>query len=163
MKVKPYKPANIAPRAHEVDAIVELLESDEFDNAKQAARRIFSTAMALLAERDWYVIARRNQGLPPTIYGFFATEAAALKAIETNALGLLGGEVYVFKVEGLSARSKYLRELEAELPRDCETCRHAQGAHDVPRARVKGCVVVGCRCTEYVRDRRMDLADAEMF
>lgn len=162
-KGKPFKPANIAPRAHEIDAIVEVLESEEFDNAKQAARRIFSTTMALLAERDWYVVAQRNTGMPATLYGFFATESAAIKAIEQNSLGLLGGEVAIFPVKGLSARSQYLRDLEAELPRDCETCGHSQAAHESPRARGQGCVVIGCRCKTYVRDRRYELEWAEMY
>jgi hypothetical protein len=150
-----YKRPAIATRKPEVDEIVALLESDKFDNATQMARKVISTAFSLMAERNWFVIASQLDGSAPIVlYGIFATESAALKALEGNTLGLFG-KAMVYEVKGLNERANQLDALDDSLPLDCENCGHTEVGHNWPRSKIKGCVVRPCRCMAYVRPRRV--------
>lgn len=157
-QIKPlYRSPSIATRKPEVDAIVELLESDDFDSAEKMARKVISTAFGLMAERDWWVVASRlDGGGPVTLYGFFATEGAALKALAQNSLALFG-EATVYPVRGLSARTAEIERADARSD-DCSTCSHPRIAHEWPRPRSRGltfphCVAARadgvCGCTTY--------------
>lgn len=152
-KAAVFKAAAIAPRKHETDEIVALLDSDEFDSAAQMARKVMSTAFALMAERNWFVVGSRLDGGPGTaitLYGFFATESAAMKAIDQNSLGLFG-EAAVFEVVGLSGRAEQLEKHEDALSKECVHCGHIEAAHDWPRRRAQGCIVAHCGCRTYTK------------
>lgn len=152
-----HKAAAINPRKHETEAIEALLESGEFDNATQMARKVMSVAFGLLAERDWYVVGSRLDGddrSPVTLYGLFATDAAAIKAVDKNTLGIFG-TTGIFEVKGVSVRSDHLGELDDDLPKGCADCHHSEKAHDWPRRKVPGCAVAKCKCRVYVRPERV--------
>lgn len=148
-KLPAYKPARVAPRKHEVEALVQLLESDEFTSADQMARKVLATAFELMAGRDWFVVASRldSDGPAPVVtYGFFATESAAMKAIEKNSLGLFG-KTAILEVKSLLDRSDYLTaEEQARVDAlGCAACDHSYEAHYWPRYPRDMCAVCGCR------------------
>ena len=146
------KAAAIAPKKYEVEEIAALMESDEFDNATQAARKVIATAFALMTERTWYAIASRLDGGPGgavSFYGFFATEGAALKALEKNSLALFG-KASVVEITGLTVREDQIQAHEDKLTKDCAQCGHTEPGHDWPRSR-RGCVILGCTCKNYTR------------
>ena len=145
-----YKPAAISTRKHEVDAIVDLLESDRFDSATQMARKVISTAFSLMSEREWYAIVTVLDGGPPIHYGMFATEGATLKALKSNSLALLG-KSEVVKVNSLSERQAQIDKWEGEVRQECAKCGHIEEAHDWPRAKKPGCIVRSCNCFIYSR------------
>jgi|GEM_PF-3552604 len=151
MNLDQYKMPAVAPRAHEIAELAEALERDEFDSAKQMARKAISLALHALSRRTWYAIAVHDGGgaTPYGIYGMFATEGAAMKAIESNTLALVG-RATVLEIQGIGARSDYLLAQEGLIERPCGNCNHAEPAHRWPRARRPGCIVGNCGCREYV-------------
>jgi len=156
-KIEPtWKAPRIAPRAYETAEIVEILESPKFSSDKQMATAVMAAALKLMAQRDWFVIANRVDdmtGAPVVLWGFFATEDAALKALATNSLGLMG-VAGVYEVKSLTQRSDYLDAEDAALAKGCAECGHTEAGHDWPKSKVRGCVVAGCACMTYVRPRR---------
>lgn len=159
--IKPidFKPLpNIAPRKAEVAKIVEVLEQDH-DSAEQCANKALRAALNLMATRDWYVIANQiDPGAPTMLFGLFATEAAAKKAIENNTLKIMG-RATVAKVLGLDARADLINKWELEETPDCYSCGHGYHSHPGPERRkgrkvevLRGrCINNGCNCPLYER------------
>lgn len=85
----------ITPRKTELAAVVELLESDEFDSANDLAKAIVRTVFSELMERDLWCLASRlvPGGAEPVtvLYGPFTSETEATrfaKAAEITGLNL---------------------------------------------------------------------------
>ncbi|WP_263729989.1 hypothetical protein [Cellulomonas sp. SG140] len=148
-----FKLPRIAPRAGEIKELAEEIDGGKFKDAAAMARKAMALAFGFMADRSWFVVASRLDGGPVTLYGLFATEAAAMKALEENTLGLFG-QAGIYEVRSLTGRADYLDAQEDALWKDCATCGHVEAAHHWPRSKVSGCVIAECGCHEYVRPPR---------
>ena len=139
---------NVTVRKAEVDAIVAILESVEYDDSNKMARALLKETYGLLLARDWYTVARRNGGFN-LLYGFFATENAAIKAMPKLEVD---GECAIFKVRSASERADRVGELidaPAKSSTKCKRCSHEVAGHELPRYNGR-CADKTCRCTKFV-------------
>ena len=141
----------VSIRKNELDPIVALLESDEFDSPEKMARAILQQAYESFEERDWWLVGMRNEG-NNILYGLHGTEGAARKALEGNTLGLMG-TCGVFEVHSAKARQAYVKEAMSPQPdkRFCKTCGHSWASHGVRRSN-PGCVGKRCNCAEFEKE-----------
>lgn len=157
---KALKLPSIATRKDEVERIVALLEQPH-ESAEKAARAVLAAAFGLMAERSWYVVANKiAPDAPMLLFGLFATETAAEKAVQSNALALVGA-ASVHPVTGIQDRADAIEKWEAEVEHPCDACGHPPAAHEWPLPPRKGgknkgqtyetCVAGKCSCAEYVR------------
>ncbi|ANT41062.1 hypothetical protein BI024_gp58 [Streptomyces phage Nanodon] len=139
----------ITPRAQEINAVVELLESDEFEDSKQAAKAIIKEVASILAMRDSFALAHIWQdGTAGLSYAPFGTEGDAKKFGER--LGGVGGTAHVVKLvspEALIAN----QDGKAGWTPFClvDGCGHAPFTHSMAGTSRGACMVDGCECSTY--------------
>lgn len=135
------------PRANEIKAIQDVLESDGYADSKAMARAVLNAAYEQFEQRDWHLVAMNNDG-NNIVYGLYGTEGAAHKALEKNDLGLFG-RCGTFPVHSAARRREYITE--AMKPKNsrpmCE-CGHIPETHAL-RGFDPGCT--GCNCKAYVK------------
>lgn len=101
----------IDPRANEWKPIVGLLEAldnGEFADPGAFAKAVIKQAYETFLEREWWALVWRNDG-HNQLWGLYATEGQAIKALETNELGL-HGMCAVFRIASATARAGYVKE-----------------------------------------------------
>lgn len=139
----------ITPRAHEVGRVIEILESEEFDDAKAMAKAIIKEVADILAMRDSFALAHVwGDGSKGLNYGPFGTKGDAEKFGER--LGGVGGTAHVVK---LSSPEELLanqvgKKGWAPWCLD-EGCGHAPFTHSQEAQTRGACIVSGCSCTAY--------------
>lgn len=141
----------ITPRAQEVNAVVELLESCEGDDPKAVAKALIKSVADILEMRDLWVLAHAwADGTRGLNYGPFGTEGDAKKFGER--LGGIGGTAYVVP---LSSPAVLLANQEGKkgwtpwcvVPE----CGHAPFTHSSEGTARGACMVPGCPCETYKR------------
>lgn len=88
----------LTPRKEEVNAVVEILESDQYDSAQAMAKALIKTVADALWMRDWYVLGSKfrtedNFWLP---YGPFASVSEAESVYKKTAIGGAAKTVKVY-------------------------------------------------------------------
>jgi hypothetical protein len=141
----------VSVRKDELTPIVEILQSEDYDSPEKMARAILQQAYESFSERDWWVVAMRNEGFN-ILYGLHGTEGAAQKALEKNELGLMG-TCGVFEVHSAKARQAYVKEVMSLQPdkRFCKTCGHSWASHGVRKSN-PGCVGKKCGCAQFEKE-----------
>lgn len=133
----------VTPRAAEVKAIVELLESSDFDSADDLAKAILKRTADLFAERDWYAwVWRENPGsFLQLAWGPYSSENEAKKA--SARVGLRGQ----FMTLPLYSTAALTNRLASDHPPSqlCKGCNHQHVSHQHPKIQPK-CAVRGCKC-----------------
>lgn len=163
----PRPPVNITPRGPEVAAMVEVMEDPGHKSADAAAKAALKTAFNLFQLRDWWIVGmpgarplvdgrasetgERAHHPIPLLFGPYATDAAAVKALSSASLGL-HGTVGIFKVNSVAAQEEKVEASveSAVKSTDCATCGHNKESHGWPR-RGPGCVGRRCPCKGYVK------------
>ncbi|AKY03738.1 hypothetical protein AVT26_gp56 [Streptomyces phage Lannister] len=139
----------ITPRAQEVNAVVEILESGEFDGPKDMAKALIKEVAQILAMRDGYALAHTWQdGTAGLNFGPFGTEGDAAKFGER--LGGVGGTAHVVKLASPEVLIANQDGKKGWTP-FClvEGCGHAPFAHSMAGTSRGACMVDGCECSTY--------------
>ena len=131
----------VTPRGPEVKAIVELLESDDYDSADALAKAILKRTGELFAEREWYAWVWKESGSDMQLaWGPVSSESEARKL--SSKVGLIGQHMFLplYSTAALLARL-------AEKPTSpfCSTCNHPHHCHEHPKFGGK-CAARGCKC-----------------
>jgi hypothetical protein len=134
----------LTPRGTEVKAVVELLESDQFDSADALAKAILKRTAELLAERDFYAWVYRES--PDAFYishGPFTSENEA-KKFAGKYVDMLKGQHMILP---LFSTAQFVERLGSHKMANyhCTSCKHQLISHEHPKIQPK-CAVRGCRC-----------------
>lgn len=134
----------LTPRGPEVKAIVELLESDDFDSAEALAKAVIKRTAELFEHRDWYAwVYRENPDAFYLPFGIFPSDSEA-KKFAGKYVEMLVGEHMILRLHStgllVEEMAKHKRPSTA-----CSTCHHQLLSHEHPKIQPK-CAVRGCRC-----------------
>lgn len=135
----------VTPRGDEVKAVIELLESDQFDSDEAMSKAIIKRVAELFAEREWYVWVYRESPeaqwyLP---YGPFSSESEAKKSAG-KFVDMLTGQHMILHV--FSYAELVNRMAQYKVPsKFCANCTHSLVSHEHPRKNGR-CAVRGCKC-----------------
>jgi hypothetical protein len=134
----------LTPRGNEVKAVVELLESDDFDSGSALAKAIIKRVAEMFAERDWSAWVWRENGDEPYFqlaWGPFSSETEAKRM--SVRVGLKGQHMIL----PLYSTAALMDRLSAEtIPSQfCSSCSHSLISHEHPKIQPK-CAVKGCSC-----------------
>ncbi|WP_159795560.1 hypothetical protein [Puerhibacterium puerhi] len=134
-------------------AVLASLTEGRKKHIAAAARAVVSTSYELFAERDWHMVAMRNEG-HNLVYGLYGTENAAKKALEKNELGLFG-TCGVFPVQSAARRREFIKDAmkTKETRAVCARCGHGADAHSVRKADPK-CWGCSAKCPGYVKPEK---------
>ncbi|MET9862005.1 hypothetical protein ABZY93_22360 [Streptomyces smyrnaeus] len=139
----------ITPRAQEVNRVVEILESGDFDGPKDMAKALLKEMADILAMRDSFALAHTwVDGTKGLNYGPFGTEGDAKKFGER--LGGVGRTAHVVPLSSPEALIANQDGKKGWAPwcTDPE-CGHAPFAHSMAAAARGECQVPGCPCAAY--------------
>ncbi|QAY17737.1 hypothetical protein SEA_ASTEN_56 [Streptomyces phage Asten] len=139
----------ITPRAQEVNAVVEVLESGEYDDAKSLAKALIKEVAQILAQRDGFALAHTwRDGTAGLNFGPFGTEGDAQKFGER--LGGVGGTAHVVKLSSPEVLIANQDGKKGWTP-FClvEGCGHAPFTHSMAGTSRGACMVDGCECSTY--------------
>lgn len=139
----------ITPRKQEVDEVEALLEGDQYDDSKAAAKGLFKTVADLMAMRDtWILVHTWSDGTRGLNYGPFGSESEAVKFGER--LGGVGGTAVVVPLHspGVLAAAQDGKKSWSPLCLD-EDCGHAPFTHSMAGTSRAGCQIPGCTCSQY--------------
>ena len=127
----------ISPRKAEVDAVVALLESDQFDTSTGMARELIKQVAGDLSRRDTLGVALSFAGNPPglALGPFYSKRDAEKCAQDAREAGM------VARINRLSGTGA-MRPI-AVLTSECGTCGHRVEMH--PKVE---CYVHKCECRE---------------
>ena len=114
----------LTPRASEVKAIEELLESEDFDSSSELAKAILKLAAELLQDRESFVVGVHLWDSDWAVYGPYWSQPelnAALKLVQSEN---------VVKVQNIiPATHAAPREHVPEHVDGCGRCNHPEEAH----------------------------------
>jgi hypothetical protein len=142
---------NITPRKAEVQALVELLESDQYASADALAKAMFKRIYELFLDRDWHLYAFQwLSGGHPLLWGPFTSEAEVARFAAKMSLGPMGRH-------GVMSAFSPNRQLQIVLDADkkpdrnpiCDECGHPKGLHEHKGAGGR-CVWRNCKCPQHV-------------
>lgn len=140
----------LTPRGAEVKAIVNVLESDEFDSAEALAKAIIKTTADFLSDRDWYVwVYRESPEAPYLSYGPFTSDTEAMKYAGKH-VGMLKGQHMILPVYSTNALTEALASYRIKSV-FCQACAHSLVSHEHPKKNGK-CAVRGCKCKRKVEE-----------
>lgn len=136
----------LTPRGAEVKAIVELLESEQFDSADALAKAILKRIGELFSERDFYAwVYRETPDAWYLPYGPFTSESEA-KKFAGKYVDSLKGQHMILPL--FSTQALVDRLAEHKLPNlfcTNPTCTHQLLSHEHPKKNGR-CAVRGCSC-----------------
>lgn len=117
----------LTPRKEEIQAVVEILESDQYDSAQAMAKALIKTVADALWMRDWYVLGSKLRADSEFVlpYGPFASEAEAVSVFKKTAIG---GYVQTRKIYSPGRLLAYV-EGKKGWPGYCGTCGCDPGWH----------------------------------
>jgi len=134
----------ITPRGPEVKAIVDLLESTEYESAEALAKAIIKRTGDLLAERDWY--GWFYQETPEAFilsWGPFSSDSEA-RRFAAKYVGMLKGRHMILPLH--STTGLVNRMASYKIPSQfCSDCNHSLISHEHPKIQPK-CAVRRCKC-----------------
>lgn len=133
----------LSPRGPEVKAIVELLESDDFDSAEALAKAVIKRVGELLSDRDMYAwVYGMGDGFN-LAWGPFSSDSEAKKFAGQYA-DMLKGLHMILPLGSPTALTE--RATANKVPSHfCTTCPHSLISHEHPKKNGR-CAVRGCKC-----------------
>lgn len=134
----------LTPRGAEVKAIVELLESEEFDSADALAKAVLKRTAELFSEREFYAwVYRESPDAFYLPYGPFASEIEAKKFAGRYVDSLKGQHMIL----PLFSTTELVERLAAHKVTNyhCTSCTHQLISHEHPRKNGH-CAFRGCKC-----------------
>lgn len=132
----------LTPRANEVKAVVELLESEDFDSADALAKAIIKRVADVFAYRDWHAWVWREN--PEAFYLSWGPFPSETEAKRTSARVGLKGQHMILPLYSTAALVDRLAA-DAIPSQFCSTCNHSLIGHEHPKIQPK-CAVKGCSC-----------------
>lgn len=147
---------NITPRAVEYKPVVELLESDAYDNATALAKDIVKTVYRQILERDLWIVAQRpwpdTQRDITLLYGPVQSESEGKRFIKSAALIGLVAAVPLFSPAVRLARVQEFataesRALDGAFCAEI-ACQHPDYVHE-HNGYGGRCAIRGCRCNKF--------------
>lgn len=137
------------PRKAEVEAVVSILESDEFDSPEHMAKAVLRAAAEQLQQRDWTALAHFWGSEPSGLnFGPFGSPSEA----EAFAAKLAaGGEGRVVKLTSPAGVTDLIDGKKgADFCAD-EQCSHAAFMHLMDGTSRGKCALDGCRCRGWAK------------
>lgn len=131
----------VTPRKNEVEAVLALMESDEFDSGAAMAKAIIKKVGELFAERDWYAwVWRENQDAFQLASGPYSSPTEVDRVVKK--VGLTGQHMalHIYPSAPLNRR---LTEMPSSMY--CSGCGHPDHAHEVPKYNGR-CWIKRCGC-----------------
>lgn len=131
----------VTPRKDEVAAVVELLESDQYDSANALAKDVIKKVAELFAKRDWYAwVWREHPDAFQLAFGPLSSESEASRLAKKVGLGGQNMTLHLYSTAAVLSKH-------GELPPSlfCTTCGHPDHAHEVPRYNGR-CWIKKCGC-----------------
>lgn len=131
----------VTPRKDEVQAVVAVMESDEFETGEAMAKAVIKQVAELFAKRDWYAwVWRESDDSLQIAHGPLSSKVEA-ERLATKS-GLKGRHMAL----PLFSTAALLERATAKPPAvRCADCTHPYHCHEVPRYAPK-CWVKGCGC-----------------
>lgn len=134
----------LTPRGNEVKAIMELLESEDFDSAEALAKAVLKRTAELFSERDWCAwVYRESPDAFYLPYGPFSSEIEA-KRFAGKYVDSLKGQHMILP---LFSTTELVDRLASHKTINyfCASCKHQLVSHQHPKIQPK-CAVRGCKC-----------------
>jgi len=130
----------ISPRRDEVNAVVALLTSDDYDTSEAMAKDVVKLVADLLSKRDTLGVALNFAGNPPglAIGPFYSKRDAEKTATDAREAGM---EARINRLSGTGA----IRPVAVLTAAFCGTCNHRVEMH--PNVE---CYVHKCDCKELI-------------
>ncbi|AWY07627.1 hypothetical protein SEA_YOSIF_63 [Streptomyces phage Yosif] len=137
------------PRAQEYNRIVEILESSEYDNAKDMAKALIKEMVEILAMRDTYAgVHVWQDGKKGVNYGPFYSEGDAEKFVQY--LGGIGGKLGLVKLYSPGAMQANYEGKKGWTPWCLDPgCGHAPFTHSMAGPARGKCHLPTCPCEKY--------------
>lgn len=133
----------LTPRAPEVKAIVDLLESDGYDSAEVLAKDIIKRVGELFAEREWFALAHRDKpGGLVLAWGPLSSDTEVQRFGKKLALG---GEAISVKLYSTAAILDRVESSSAGRAALCTGCHHPIFVHQHEKYGGK-CALRDCDC-----------------
>jgi hypothetical protein len=138
----------LTPRKPEVEAVVQLLESQDYATADALAKDIIKTVADMLDMRDWVALGHRWHGGQSTIaWGPFSSEIEALRVAEYVGVGGRFATVKLYSPGVLIGNARG-RKNTAGFCRD-ERCGHAPFTHSMATSARGPCLLESCTCPRF--------------
>jgi hypothetical protein len=136
----------LTPRSEEVKAVIEILESDEYDSAQAMAKALIKEVAEILSMRDWWAVAHRFAGdeTGGLNWGPYSSVTEAQKAYE-KFIG--AGEARAVKV--YSAGHLEAMAVGKKWKGFCEVCHHAKSLHMSEGNSRDKCGLSNCKCPKF--------------
>ncbi|MDG4783287.1 hypothetical protein O7614_26875 [Micromonospora sp. WMMD961] len=127
----------ITPRKDEVQRLVSILTSDDYDNPEQMAKALLKESADILWMRDWYALGSKlSEDSPHWLpFGPFASESEALQTFKKVGFGGAARTVKLYSPGRLLAFNEG-----KDWPGYCKTCKHDQVWHLQDGSARGGCV-----------------------
>lgn len=133
----------LTPRKDEIKAVVDVLESDGYDNADQMARAVIKVVAEALGQREWYAYAHRFKvGQTPMLWGPLSSDKEVEKLARTIGLD---GDHRSMKMYSPAAIVERMSKDSEGASQFCASCGHPKGAHQHPKQSGM-CAVRSCSC-----------------
>lgn len=135
---------SVRARGEEVEKIIPALDAT-YAGAKEAASYIFSLCADLLSHRNAYIVAVKlaPRDKMPLLYGPFH-DRRTMAAFQAKM------RQYGFVTYTANLYPPHEKSRETARSHYCKECTHPNDAHNVPRAKKRGCTVRNCNCKEPV-------------
>ncbi len=140
----------ITPRRDEVQAIVAILESDEYDSAEVMARALIKEVSELLNMRDWVALTHRfgGQRRLGINWGPFASDNEAGKYAAKIGINGKFSTVKLYSPGLLLANATAAKRPTKDFCTN-PVCMHASAVHSAVGTGRGKCVLELCPCTKY--------------
>lgn len=123
--------AEVTPRKNELDAVIAVMESDEYEDAKATARAIVKALYNEWRRREWWVVAHKvgpTAGFT-TLHGLEPSEKAAERFAQGMGTGI-ATPLMVFPVGAFEDRLEDMKRDEWTRRRHpCADCGHPKELH----------------------------------
>jgi hypothetical protein len=141
----------ITPRSDEVKAVVEILESGEFDGPEQMAKALIKEIGEWLQVRDWVALTHVwGDGRLGVNWGPFGSDAEATAAANKIAVG-----ADKFRLVPIYSPARVMAAYDETRPKDrkgfClnDACGHASWLHLAEGSSRGACGLDACKCPKF--------------
>jgi hypothetical protein len=142
----------ITPRAHEIRAVVDILEDPTFDSPEQMAKAVIKEVGDMLQMRDLYALVHTwDSGHKGLNFGPFGAVAEAESFAKKVSIGGTG------KIVPLTSSGVILANAQGKAggwPGYCwnPECGHSPNDHAIDGSSRGKCHRVECKCDRFVKD-----------